>query len=77
MAESFVLPGKRKKADANPSIVEVPSESGVPQGVDYQINFGLAFTSDFLLNCTDLDLGRRLGHADTNVMPSLTFGVRF
>jgi hypothetical protein len=46
-------------------------------GVDYQINPSLAFKSDFLLNFTDLDLGRGRGHDDTNVMPGLTFGVRF
>jgi len=50
-------------------------------GINYQLNSGLAFTGDFLLNFTDLDLrrgrGRGRGHDDTNVMPSLTFGVRF
>lgn len=46
-------------------------------GVEYQINSQLAFKSDFLLNITDLDLGRGRGNDDTNVMPSLTFGVRF
>ena len=46
-------------------------------GVDYQINSQMAFKSDFLLNITDLDLGRGRGNNDTNIMPGLTFGVRF
>ena len=46
-------------------------------GVDYQINSQIAFKSDFLLNITDLDLGRGRGNNDTNIMPGLTFGVRF
>ena len=58
-----------------------PSDTSflIPMGVrvDYQINPSLAFKSDFLLNFTDLDFGRGRGHDDTNVMPSLTFGVRF
>ena len=43
-------------------------------GVDYQINSQIAFKSDFLLNITDLDLGRGRGNNDTNIMPGLTFG---
>jgi hypothetical protein len=48
-------------------------------GVVYQINSQMAFKSDFLLNITDLDLGRGRGRGnnDTNIMPGLTFGVRF
>ena len=46
-------------------------------GVDYQINSQMAFTSDFLLNITDLGVGRTQGNNDTNLMLSLTFGVRF
>lgn len=62
-------------ADVGPSDTSFLIPIGV--GVDYQINPGLAFKSDFLLNFTDLDVGRGRGHDDTNVMPSLTFGVRF
>lgn len=62
-------------ADKGPSDTSFLIPLGV--GVDYQINSGLAFKSDFLLNFTDLDVGRGRGHNDTNVMPSLTFGVRF
>ena len=64
-------------ADKGPSDTSFLIPLGI--GVDYQINSQLAFKSDFLLNFTDLDLGRGRGngHNDTNVMPSLTFGVRF
>jgi len=62
-------------ADIGPSDTSFLIPLGV--GVDYQINPGLALKSDFLLNFTDLDVGRGRGHNDTNVMPSLTFGVRF
>ncbi|WP_447969932.1 hypothetical protein [Nitrospira sp. M1] len=60
-------------ADPGPADTSFLIPLGV--GMDYQINSQLAFTSDFLLNFTDLDHGR--GYNDTNVMPSLTFGVRF
>lgn len=64
-------------ADIGPSDTSFLIPLGI--GADYQINPGLAFKSDFLLNFTDLDIrrGRGRGHDDTNVMPSLTFGVRF
>ncbi len=64
-------------ADKGPSDTSFLIPLGV--GVDYQINPDLAFKSDFLLNFTDLDIrrGRGRGDDDTNVMPSLTFGVRF
>lgn len=62
-------------ADKGPSDTSFLIPIGV--GVDYQINPGLAFKSDFLLNFTDLDVGRGRGNDDTNVMPSLTFGVRY
>lgn len=62
-------------ADKGPSDTSFLIPIGV--GVDYQINPSLAFKSDFLLNFTDLDVGRGRGHDDTNVMPSLTFGVRY
>lgn len=62
-------------ADKGPSDTSFLIPIGV--GVDYQINPGLAFKSDFLLNFTDLDVGRGRGNNDTNVMPSLTFGVRY
>ena len=64
-------------ADVGPSDTSFLIPLGV--GINYQLNSGLAFTGDFLLNFTDLDLrrGRGRGHDDTNVMPSLTFGVRF
>ena len=64
-------------ADKGPSDTSFLIPLGV--GVDYQINPDLAFKSDFLLNITDLDVrrGRGRGDDDTNVMPSLTFGVRF
>ncbi|MCA9470948.1 MAG: porin family protein [Nitrospirales bacterium] len=60
-------------ADAGPSDTSFLIPLGV--GLDYQINPQLAFKSDFLLNFTDLD--HRGSYNDTNVMPSLTFGVRF
>ena len=62
-------------ADIGPSDTSFLIPIGI--GVDYQINPQLAFKSDFLLNFTDLELGRGRGHNDTNVMPGLTFGVRF
>ena len=62
-------------ADRGPSDTSFLIPLGI--GVDYQINSQLAFKSDFLLNFTDLDLGRGRGNDDTNVMPGLTFGVRF
>ncbi|MGH7220811.1 MAG: hypothetical protein ACREI1_10845 [Nitrospiraceae bacterium] len=43
-------------------------------GVDYALNRTVSLTGTFLLNFTDLDTGPR---TDTNVMPGLTFGVRF
>lgn len=43
-------------------------------GLDYALNQQVSLTSTFLLNFTDVDTGRRTG---TNVMPGLTFGVRF
>ena len=43
-------------------------------GVDYALNRTVSLTGTFLLNFTDLDTGPRTG---TNVMPGLTFGVRF
>ena len=62
-------------ADVGPSDTSFLIPLGV--GVDYQLNAAVALTSDFLLNFTDLDVGRGRGHDDTNVMPGLTFGVRF
>ena len=61
-------------ADVGPSDTSFLIPLGV--GVDYQLNSAVALTSDFLLNFTDLDVGRGRGHDDTNVMPGLTFGVR-
>lgn len=50
-------------------------------GLDYRLNDALAVYADFILNFTDLDTkpGRGRGHGDhhTNIMPGLTFGVRF
>jgi uncharacterized protein with beta-barrel porin domain len=48
----------------------------IPLGLtaDYALSRVLSLTGTFLLNFTDLDTGRR-SHAD--VMPGLTFGVRF
>jgi hypothetical protein len=43
-------------------------------GVDYALTSSLNLTGTFLLNFTDLDTGRGSGR---NVMPGLTFGVRF
>ena len=62
-------------ADKGPSDTSFLIPLGL--GVDYQLNSQLAVTSDLLLNFTDLDLGPGRGSNDTNVMPSLTFGVRF
>ncbi len=43
-------------------------------GLDFALNQQVSLTSTFLLNFTDVDTGRG---ADTNVMPGLTFGIRF
>ena len=43
-------------------------------GLDFALNQQVSLTSTFLLNFTDVDTGRG---TDTNVMPGLTFGVRF
>ena len=43
-------------------------------GVDYSLTRTLSLTGTFLLNFTDLDTGPG---SHTNVMPGLTFGVRF
>ncbi len=43
-------------------------------GVDFAVNQTIRLTADFLLNFTDLDTGAGTG---ANVMPGLTFGVRF
>ena len=43
-------------------------------GVDYALNQQVSFTSTFLLNFTDVETGRG---TDANVMPGLTFGIRF
>ena len=43
-------------------------------GLDFALNQQVSLTSTFLLNFTDVDTGRR---SDANVMPGLTFGVRF
>jgi hypothetical protein len=43
-------------------------------GVDYAIDDKLSATGTFILNLTDLDTGRG---SDANVMPGVTFGVRF
>jgi hypothetical protein len=48
----------------------------IPLGVGFEfaVDRRLAVTATFLLNFTDLDTG---GGTGTNVMPGLTFGVRF
>ena len=61
--------------DVGPSDTSFLIPLGV--GVEYQVNSTVALTSDLLLNFTDLDFGRGRGHDDTNLMPGLTFGVRF
>ena len=43
-------------------------------GLDYAVNERVSLISTFLLNFTDVEPGRGTG---TNVMPGLTFGVRF
>lgn len=43
-------------------------------GLDFALNQQVSLTSTFLLNFTDINTGRG---TDTNVMPGLTFGVRF
>ena len=43
-------------------------------GLDFALNQQVSLTATFLLNFTDVDTGRG---TDTNVMPGLTFGVRF
>jgi len=42
--------------------------------LDFVLNQQVSLTSTFLLNFTDFDMGRG---TDTNVMPGLTFGIRF
>ena len=43
-------------------------------GADYSLTRTLKLTGTFLLNFTDLDTGQG---SNTNVMPGLTFGIRF
>ena len=43
-------------------------------GLDFALNQAVSLTSTFLLDFTDVDTGRGTG---TNVMPGLTFGIRF
>lgn len=43
-------------------------------GFDYKVTQLVSLTADFLLNFTDLDTGAGTG---ADVMPGLTFGVRF
>jgi len=43
-------------------------------GLDFALNQQVSLTSTFLLNFTDVDTGRG---TDANVMPGLTFGIRF
>lgn len=43
-------------------------------GIDFAVSKSISLTADFLLNFTDLDTG---GGTGANVMPGLTFGVRF
>jgi hypothetical protein len=43
-------------------------------GADYALSPTLSATGTFLINLTDLDTGRRTG---ADVMPGLTFGLRF
>ncbi len=43
-------------------------------GLDYALTEQIGVTSSFLLNLTDLDTGN--GN-NTNVMPGLTFGIRY
>lgn len=43
-------------------------------GIDYRVSQIVSLTATFLLNFTDLDTG---GGTGANVMPGLTFGVRF
>ncbi len=43
-------------------------------GLDFAISRTVSLTSDFLLNFTDLNTG---GGTGANVLPGLTFGVRF
>jgi hypothetical protein len=43
-------------------------------GADYALSETLSATGTFLLNFTDLETGRR---SDADVMPGLTFGLRF
>ena len=43
-------------------------------GLDFALNQQVRLTSTFVLNFTDVDTGRG---TDANVMPGLTFGVRF
>lgn len=43
-------------------------------GLDYRVSQLVSLTANFLLNFTDLDTG---GGTGANVMPGLTFGIRF
>jgi hypothetical protein len=43
-------------------------------GADWAVSQALSFTGTFMLNFTDLDTG---GGKSADVMPGLTFGVRF
>lgn len=43
-------------------------------GLDYAVNRTISLTTNFLINFTDLDTGVGTG---ANVMPGLTFGIRF
>jgi hypothetical protein len=43
-------------------------------GIDYALNRTVSLAGTFLLSCTDLNTG---SGTHTNVMPGLTFGVRF
>lgn len=43
-------------------------------GLDYALNQQVSLISTFLLNFTDVETGRG---TSTNVMPGLTFGIRF
>ena len=43
-------------------------------GLDYALNENISLTSTFLLNFTDIDTG---SGNDANVMPGLTFGIRY
>jgi hypothetical protein len=53
-----------------------PTSFLIPIGtdLDFSLNQQVNLTSNFLLNFTDVDTGRG---TDVNVVPGLTFGVRF